>query len=435
MTFDPGARLDPGQINDRRGMRTGGIAVGGGLGLVLLLAYTLLGGNPDDLSGVLVPGAVTGPESSALATDCQTGQDANQRDDCRILGYVNSIQAYWTDALAGSNTPYEPTKTVLFTDATSTGCGMASSATGPFYCPPDRLVYLDLGFFDDLRTRFGATGGSFAEGYVVAHEYGHHVQDLLGILGSRTARARARPVDPSHRAPGRLLRRRVGQPRRAGHPRAAHRRRGRRRPRCRGGRRRRPDPGGRDRRGRPRQLDPRLVGAAPAVVHDRLPVAATRTPATRSAAASEPGLGPAGRTAEVARSRSALAGAQPVALGLSALAGRLDADRPRRAPAAPRTAWPPRRAWPRCAASRSRAASAAASRPLSSKIRQWRRIGSRTSSRWIAQVVDAGLGDLRGLAEEARDPGARHLECEDLVDDRADGRRRLELRAAARMSR
>ncbi len=187
MTFDPGARLDPGQISDRRGMRTGGIAVGGGLGLVLLLAYALLGGNPDDLSGLLVPGAVTGPESSALATDCHTGEDANQREDCRILGFVNSIQAYWAGALANSDTPYQPTDTVLFSDATAGGCGTATTASGPFYCPRDKLVYLDLGFFDELRSRFGAKGGPFAEGYVVAHEYGHHVQDLIGILGTETA--------------------------------------------------------------------------------------------------------------------------------------------------------------------------------------------------------------------------------------------------------
>ena len=187
MTFDPGSRLDPGQISDRRGMRTGGIAVGGGLGLVLLLAYALLGGNPDDISGLLEPGAVTGPESSALATDCHTGEDANRREDCRILGFVNSIQAYWTEALANSDTPYQPTDTILFSGATAGACGTATAASGPFYCPRDRLVYLDLGFFDELRSRFGASGGSFAEGYVVAHEYGHHVQDLLGILGSDIA--------------------------------------------------------------------------------------------------------------------------------------------------------------------------------------------------------------------------------------------------------
>jgi len=185
VTFNPNARLDPGQISDRRGMLggRGGLAIGGGgLGIALLLIYTLLGGNPNDLGGVLEPGAVVGPESSAIATDCQTGQDANERDDCRILGYVNSIQAYWSDAFVASGETYQPSDTVLFSGITSSGCGTASAATGPFYCPPDALIYIDLDFFAELRSRFGAQGGSLAQGYVVAHEYGHHVQDLLGVL-------------------------------------------------------------------------------------------------------------------------------------------------------------------------------------------------------------------------------------------------------------
>lgn len=187
MSFNPNARLDPGQISDRRGIPggRGGLAIGGGgLGIALLLVYTLLGGNPSDLGPLLEPGAVVGPESSALATDCQTGQDANERDDCRILGYVNSIQQYWTESFAASGQTYQPSDTVLFSGSTTSGCGAASSATGPFYCPPDQLIYIDLDFFGDLRDRFGAQGGSLAQGYVVAHEYGHHVQDLLGVLGS-----------------------------------------------------------------------------------------------------------------------------------------------------------------------------------------------------------------------------------------------------------
>jgi predicted metalloprotease len=187
MTFNPNAPLDPGQIIDRRGIgRGGGLAIGGGgLGLVLVLIYVLLGGDPGALTGggLYDPGAVTGPASSALATDCKTGADANARDDCRILGYVNSVQRYWSNAFAAAGQQYEPVDTVLFTDVTSTGCGRASSSSGPFYCPADELVYLDLGFFNELRTRFGAQGGSLAQGYVIAHEYGHHVQDLLGNLG------------------------------------------------------------------------------------------------------------------------------------------------------------------------------------------------------------------------------------------------------------
>jgi predicted metalloprotease len=184
MTFDPNAQLDPGQITDRRGMGgRGGLAIGGGgIGVVLFLAYILLGGDPSSLGPLLEPGAVTGPGSTANATDCKSGQDANTRDDCRILGYVNSIQAYWTDTFAASGNQYQKVNTILFSGATSSGCGTASAATGPFYCPTDRLVYLDLDFFTELRTRFGAQGGSLAQGYVLAHEYGHHVQDLLGSL-------------------------------------------------------------------------------------------------------------------------------------------------------------------------------------------------------------------------------------------------------------
>jgi predicted metalloprotease len=184
MTFNPNVQLDPGQITDRRGMGgRGGLAIGGGgIGLVLLLAYILLGGNPNDLGGALGPGTVTGPGGSAVATDCKTGQDANASDECRVLGYVNSVQTYWTSQFTASGKTYQPVNTVLFTDATQSGCGTASASTGPFYCPPDQLVYLDPGFFDQLRTQFGAKGGSLAEGYVIAHEYGHHIQDLLGTL-------------------------------------------------------------------------------------------------------------------------------------------------------------------------------------------------------------------------------------------------------------
>ena len=185
MSFNPNARLDPGQITDRRGLPggRGGVALGGGgLGIVVLVVYLLLGGNPSDLGAALQPGAVVGPESTVLATDCQTGQDANERDECRILGYVNSVQRYWTDALAASGQTYQPADTVLFSGLTSSACGTASSATGPFYCPLDALIYLDSDFFGELRSRFGAQGGSLAQGYVVAHEYGHHVQDLLGLL-------------------------------------------------------------------------------------------------------------------------------------------------------------------------------------------------------------------------------------------------------------
>jgi predicted metalloprotease len=188
MRFRPGARLDPSQVSDRRGMGGGlpggGIAVGGGgLGLAGLLIYLLIafvgGGGGGPLAGLNGETVSQAPPSAALGSECQTGADANQKEDCRIVADVNSIQAYWQDAVRN----YDPAQTVFFSGQTDTGCGAASTDVGPFYCPVDKHVYIDLGFFDELRSRFGAQGGPFAEAYVLAHEYGHHVQDLLGDLG------------------------------------------------------------------------------------------------------------------------------------------------------------------------------------------------------------------------------------------------------------
>src|SRR3712207_1397952 len=141
MRFRRGARLDPGQVRDTRGMRfpggvggMGGLAGGGGLiGVVIFLLVSVLGGGGGGLS-------IGGTEGD-LAQDCQTGEDANQRQDCRIVGVVNSVQAYWDGALP----QYRRATTQLFTQQVSSGCGAASSAVGPFYCPADETIYIDLG--------------------------------------------------------------------------------------------------------------------------------------------------------------------------------------------------------------------------------------------------------------------------------------------------
>ena len=175
MDFKEDVRLDPGQISDVRGRRMGpGVAIGGGAGVIGLIIALILGVNPGDLIGS-TSGVQGGPvPESDLRERCRTGADAERYEDCRIVGIVNSVQAYWTRAMPG----YREATTQLFTEATTTGCGNATSAVGPFYCPADQGVYLDLGFFEALRTQLGARGGAFAQAYVVAHEYGHHVQNL-----------------------------------------------------------------------------------------------------------------------------------------------------------------------------------------------------------------------------------------------------------------
>jgi predicted metalloprotease len=180
--------VDTSQVRDLRGRRMGGpVAIGGGgLGIAGLVIYLLLsalsggGGSPlDDLTGVTAGRGA--PQSEALA-DCRTGEDANTQEDCRIVAYINSIQDYWTGVFQRSERRYQLAQTTFFEDQVQTGCGLASSQVGPFYCPPDGMVYIDLGFFDELRSRLGAEGGPFAEAYVLAHEYGHHVQNLTGVL-------------------------------------------------------------------------------------------------------------------------------------------------------------------------------------------------------------------------------------------------------------
>ena len=188
--FDEDVRLDTSQVQDRRGRmggrRGGAVALGGlggGLGIVVLLVALLFGVNPGDLGGTAdQPASGPVPGGGSLTANCQTGADANQSQDCRIVGFVNSIQAYWTAEFDRRGSRYRESDTVLFSDYTDTACGGASSDVGPFYCPADQTVYIDLGFFQQLETQFGARGGPFAEAYVLAHEYGHHVQDLIGVL-------------------------------------------------------------------------------------------------------------------------------------------------------------------------------------------------------------------------------------------------------------
>ena len=182
MSFNDNAQLDPSQVQDRRGMGRG-TKIGGGIGggIVLLLA-ALFGINPQILQEL--SGAAQDPQaqSQGSAPACSTGADADARIDCRIVGTVNSLNTFWPAYLAQYNQTYPRPETVIFTGGTNTGCGPASSEVGPFYCPADSTAYFDPGFFQELKTRFGSSGGPLAEEYVVAHEFGHHVQNVLGNL-------------------------------------------------------------------------------------------------------------------------------------------------------------------------------------------------------------------------------------------------------------
>ncbi|GGL01072.1 membrane protein [Sphaerisporangium melleum] len=185
MDFRDDVKLDASQVENRGGggFPGGGLAIGGGAaGIIALIAALIFGINPGDITG---GGDTTGVQpTSDLSQECKKGSDADQSENCRVVGVVNSIQAYWNDAFdSGGSGSYSPARTVLFSQAVDTGCGQASSQVGPFYCPSDKRVYLDLSFFDELQSKFGAKGGPFAQAYVIAHEYGHHVQDLLGTMG------------------------------------------------------------------------------------------------------------------------------------------------------------------------------------------------------------------------------------------------------------
>ena len=180
MTFNPNANIGGGKTS-KRGRNTG-IAIGGG-GLGVLAIFLL-----SQFLGVDLTGLVGGTGGQPVASDsaleeCQTGQDANERIDCRMKGASASLEDYWQEAGPAIGLQYVgPQGFVLFDQAVATGCGNASSATGPFYCPPDQTIYVDTTFYDQLESRFGATGGPLAEMYVVAHEWGHHVQNIAGIL-------------------------------------------------------------------------------------------------------------------------------------------------------------------------------------------------------------------------------------------------------------
>jgi uncharacterized protein len=182
MTFNEGMRIDTSTTTSSGGGRGPGrgMAIGGGLGGILVVVVALFLGvdpgnimsqQPLDTQGVEAPGVDI--------SQCRTGVDANTNVDCRVIATGNSVDAVWAQLMGD----YVRPQMRLFTGEVNTACGPATSDVGPFYCPGDQTAYFDTDFFQVLVDQFGSSGGPLAQEYVVAHEYGHHVQNLLGVLG------------------------------------------------------------------------------------------------------------------------------------------------------------------------------------------------------------------------------------------------------------
>jgi len=177
-------------VEDRRGGGGGGFSGGtGGLGLGAIIIVTLIGYFTGIDPRVLLGGAevvsdTQAPQTQAASVSAPGVDDATKTFVRHVLG---ETEAVWSEVLpAQTGVAYAPAKLVLYDGSTDSGCGGAEAATGPFYCPLDKKVYLDLSFFRDMQTRYGG-GGDFADAYVIAHEIGHHVQDLIGLLDKADA--------------------------------------------------------------------------------------------------------------------------------------------------------------------------------------------------------------------------------------------------------
>ena len=216
MELNENANLDTSQVEDLRGSTGGGGGFGGGFGRgggggipiplpsggggwigLILTIVVLVGGAIFGGANLLGGGGGNQtPDNNNLDQKCAASNPNRfQEVDCRNLLYVNSVQAYWRTALPQTfGTQYQQAPTDFFSGQVQTGCGAADSGVGPFYCPPDRKVYIDLTFYNELSQRFGASG-EFAAPYVIAHEYGHHVQNLVGTADQVN---RAQQRDPGN---------------------------------------------------------------------------------------------------------------------------------------------------------------------------------------------------------------------------------------------
>lgn len=179
MTFNEGMQIDTSTASSSGGGGMGMAVGGGGLGLLILIGALFLGIDPGKVTTQQQPGTGGYSAPGFDLSQCKTGADANKYVQCRVVATGNSVDAVWHQLMPSYTRPHVR----LFTGRVNTGCGAATTAVGPFYCPVDQTAYFDTDFFQELVDKFGSSGGPFAQEYVVAHEYGHHVQQLQGTVG------------------------------------------------------------------------------------------------------------------------------------------------------------------------------------------------------------------------------------------------------------
>lgn len=177
MDFKSDASIESGSVvSGGGGGRGGGLAIGGIGGVIIAIIAALLGLNPGDVMG----GGSGSPadQPTQAATECRTGADVQRNPDCRWRAYMSSLTDYWGQTLNG----FEPTTMQTFSGQVRTACGTASSQVGPFYCPGDQRIFVDTNFTKQLLEQLGTQSSPTAEAYIVGHEYGHHIQNLTGVL-------------------------------------------------------------------------------------------------------------------------------------------------------------------------------------------------------------------------------------------------------------
>ena len=177
MTFNDNADISSGRVS-RRGRNTA-IGIGGGGGVLAIAVLLISAFTGVDLTGLVPSGGGEQPVQEEFL-DCEAAE-ANTNDDCRVQGATASLDDYWAEQAPGLGFEYNTPGVNIFEGSTSTGCGNATSAVGPFYCPADQSIYLDTSFYEQLRSQFGASGGPLAQMYIIAHEWGHHIQTITGI--------------------------------------------------------------------------------------------------------------------------------------------------------------------------------------------------------------------------------------------------------------